>query len=154
MSPEYRAALLLGRDTLQTKLKAVAEYAAEENTSLLDHYRIARAGIYTLLDAALDGRDRVGYSMLVGRLHENLAATARLTGQLSSNPMISHMTINNNLHASPEYARLRDGLLQLAREHPEIRPALFAMLKRLDTEPTPQSPPRGTLLIEQESAHG
>jgi transposase-like protein len=131
--------------------QALASRVSEESQSVLDHLNVAKAAIYQMLDAALNAGDRVGVAMLVGRLHENLREVARLTGLLAQSPLIQHNTINNNLYTSPEFTRLRTGLLQLGRDHPQIRPDLIAMLKRLDAEPAAilAEPPR---LIEHEGS--
>jgi hypothetical protein len=144
---ERKANLILG----PVKRSALAARVGDEAESVLDSLKSVRAGLWALYDTALSAGDGTTGAMIAGRLHENLGQVAKLTGQLIASPLVQNTTINNTLHASPEYLRLRDGLLQLIREHPEVRPALFAMLKRLDSEPTPEpTPTRTSLLIEQE----
>ena len=49
-----------------------------------DHLKTVRAGLYELYDAALSAGDRNGGALLAGKLHENLHAVARITGELAN----------------------------------------------------------------------
>jgi hypothetical protein len=144
VTEERRSTLVLG----PVSKAALAARVAEESESVLDHHKSVRAGLYAVYDTAVTAGDRSGVALLAGRLIEVNNAIAKLTGQLLTSPLITNTTINNTLVTSPEYLRLREGLLQLGRAHPQIRPDLIALLKRLDTEPPipPKAP--APLLIE------
>jgi hypothetical protein len=146
VSEERRAALILG----PVQRQALASQVMEEATSVLDHHRAVRAGLYSQFDAAVTAGDKNATALLAGKLTDVNNSIARLTGQLASSPLVSNTTVH--LHASNEYARLRDGLLQLAREHPDVRPALVAMLKRLDSEPADKPDRPAPLILEHEGA--
>lgn len=153
VSPERRAALVMG----PTQRAALAARVAEESSSVLDHHRAVRAALYQQLNVGLDSADSVAVALLAGRLTEVNNAIARLTGQLATSPLIQNTTIHNSvtLLESPEYRRLRDGLLQIARAHPDIRPELIALLRRMDGAPEPinapiEQPAQPAALIEHE----
>lgn len=143
-----KARLLVG----PVQQAALAARISEENSSVIDNLRVVRAGLFESYDLALQAGDRNSTALLASKLHENLRITAGITGELASSPLIRQTTINNNLYTSPEYVRLRAGLLQLGRDHPQIRPDLIAMLKRLDSEPDGPAPP-GLLLEHEETTH-
>jgi hypothetical protein len=148
VTEERRAALILG----PVQRQALASQVMEEATSVLDHHRAVRAGLYSGFDAAVTAGDKTATALLGGKLIEVNNAIAKLTGQLATSPLVQQTTIN--FHSSTEYMRLRDGLLQLAREHPDVRPALVAMLRRLDSEPAEAAKPGrpAPLVLEHEAA--
>ena len=132
---ERKARLLMG----PVQRQALAARIAEENASVLDNLKIIRAGLYEAYDAALRAGDRNSIALLSGRLHENQRIVGGITGELANSPLIQNNTINN-FHDSPEYTRLREGLKQFGRKHPEVMPALIEMIENLDKEPAPAQP--------------
>jgi hypothetical protein len=144
VSAERKANLVLG----PVQRHALAARVAEESTSTIDQLRLVRVGLFRTYDTALTAGDSLSIASIAGRLHENLRITGGITGELASSPLIQQTTINNNLYTSPEYIRLRAGLLQLTREHPEIGPSIVALLKRLDAEPEDAAEPPASRLIE------
>lgn len=142
VADERRSALVMG----PVRRAALAARVAEESESVLDHHKAVRAGLYALYDSAVSAGDSSGGAVLAGRLTEINNAIAKLTGQLANSPLIQNTTINNNLYTSPEFVRLREGLLQLGRNHPEARADLIALLKRLDAEPSTMPPTKGVLI--------
>jgi hypothetical protein len=131
VSDERKANLVMG----PVQRHALAARVAEESTSVIDQLRLVRVGLFRSYDTALTAGDSLSIASIAGRLHENLRITGGITGELASSPLIQQTTINNNLYTSPEYVRLRAGLLQLTRNHPQIAPSIVALLKRLDAEP-------------------
>ena len=144
VTDERRANLILG----PVQREALAAQVAEESSSVLSHHKVVRAGLLKTFSAVLDAGDANGVGLIAGRLTQVNSAIGHLTGELANSPLVQNNVVNNNFGATVNYDRLRDGLLQLSREHPEVRAALFAMLKRLDTEPAADT--RAPLLIEQE----
>jgi hypothetical protein len=68
---------------------------------------------------------------------------ARLTGELRS---ISGITVNNNtvnFIGSPEFGVLSEGLLAIARQHPESKADIVALLRGLDMPADALEAPRG-----------
>jgi hypothetical protein len=135
VSPERRAALAIG----PLEREALASRVAEESESVLDHFKVARSTIYSLLLKAQEAGDGQVGALLLGRLNENLNSIARLTGELSNSPLIQHNTVNN-FGDSAEYLRLKAALQQFGREHPAVMAALCEMLDRLE-EPVPSPLP-------------
>jgi hypothetical protein len=148
VSEERKAALTLG----PVQAQALAARVAEESESVIDHHRTVRAGLYQLYDSAIEASDRTGGAMLAGRLTEVNSAIARITGQLATSPLVQNTFNTVNFAAHPAYLKLRDGLVALSRAHPEVRPDLFAMLKRLDAEPDDAPPSAAAHAIEHEGA--
>jgi hypothetical protein len=110
---ERKAALIAGPASLQQ----VAERAADEGMSLLDHYRAVRGGLYRAYEAAVEAGDRNGVASLAGRLHENLLGWARITGELAK----TGVNITQNIFVSPQFADLQATLVRVLARHPECR---------------------------------
>ena len=86
------------------------------------------------LNAAEVG-DRPGVANVAGRLLESLRELGKLTGELRE---LSGVTINNNtlnLFASPQFTALQEGLLRIARTHPDAKVDIVALLRGLDEKP-------------------
>ncbi len=127
VSDERKAALIAGPDA---KLHELRERAADESISLLDHYRIVRSALYQSLDLAQRVGDRNGVAVLAGRIHENLAGVARLTGELSSIGTVNLNVVQ--LFESPAFAALQSELIATLRDHPSARLAVIDALRRLE----------------------
>jgi hypothetical protein len=149
VTPERRASLLAG----PAKVEQLANKAADESTSLLDHLRIIRSVLLNQFLNAAEAGDRTGTALLSGRLLESLREVARLTGELREVAGISVTNNVVNLFASPEFTALQEGLLKVARAHPGARADIIALLRGLGARPgAPQlsgAPP----LIEGEALH-
>ena len=125
---ERRSALSFG----PVAREHLATHLAEESTSVIDHYRAVRAGIYALFDAAISAGDRSGGALLAGRLHENLAAMARLTGQLASSPLVQ-VNQTNVFLGDPAFARFQSQLIAALRPFPDARAAVIREFERLES---------------------
>jgi hypothetical protein len=110
---------------------ALAARVADESTSVLDHLKTVRAGLYEMFDAALAAGDRNGGALLAGRLHENLHALARLTGELASSPLV--MT-QNNIFVSPQFAELQAVLIRVLAEFPAARARVIQEFRSLEAK--------------------
>lgn len=148
VSEERRVALIMG----PVQRQALASRVAEESTSVLDHHRAVRSGLYTRFDAAIEAGDNTAVALLAGRLTEINNSIAKLTGQIIASPLIAN-TVINNFRESNDFVRLRTELLQLGKAHPQIRADLVAMLRRLATEPVSSPAPASPRVIEHEGAH-
>jgi hypothetical protein len=112
----------------------------EESSSVIDHLKIARAGIYQQYHAALGAGDRNGGALLVGRLHENLRITAQITGELLSSPLVQINNSQTNVTAlldSREFAAFQATLIRVLGHFPEARDAVVAEFERLERLATP-----------------
>jgi hypothetical protein len=134
VSDERKASLVIG----PVQRAALAARVSEENSGVLDHLKVVRAGLYALYDAAVTAGDRTTGAMLAGRLHENLNAVARLTGQLASSPLIQNTTTVNVLINDPAFAAFQADLIRALSRFPEARAAIlteFERLEHLDPQP-------------------
>lgn len=144
VSEERKASLALGPVTAA----ALAAQVAEESTSVIDHLRAVRAGLYALYDSAVSAGDRTGGALLAGRLHENLGKMAQLTGQLAQSPLVTHQHLHLSLAESPEIAAFVEQISRILEPFPEARLAVFRAVQGLDQQqvgaaglvsvPTPQ----------------
>ncbi len=141
VTDERRAALTFG----PVKREALASRVAEESESVIDHYRAVRSGLYHLYSAAIDAGDRTGGALLAGRLHENLANIARLTGQLATSPLIQFNQQNNFFLNDPQFAQFQARLIATLRPFPEARTAVIAEFERIE-------PPQLTQLTHEHAA--
>ena len=151
VSPQRRAELTAG----PAAVEQLANAAADESRSLLDYLSITRSVLFSQFLNAADAGDRVGVANVAGRLLESLRELGRLTGELRH---VSGITVNNNtlnIVGSPAFQALSEGLLAVARAHPEARTDIVALLRNLDA--TPSLPkPNGAMhgaLIEAEAVH-
>jgi hypothetical protein len=130
VSDERRAALMFG----PVQREALASHLMEESSSVIEHYRAVRAGLYALYDAAVTAGDRNGGALLAGRLHENLGAIARLTGQLAASPLVQVNQTNIFLH-DPAFASFQADLIRVLSRFPDARAAVLAEFERLEAAP-------------------
>jgi len=133
VSPERRAALIMG----PTQRMALAAAVAEEAESVLDHHRAVRAGLYQRYAAALEAGDNNAVGLLAGRLTDINNSISRLTGELASSPLIQHNTVN--VYGSPEFARFRADLVRAVAPYPEVRQHVLRVFERLEA-PAAQLP--------------
>jgi len=125
VSDELRAAYIAGANRTKQDLEAMA---ADESLGLLDHYRIIRGRLYRAFDSASIADDGHGVATLAGRLHENLAGAARLTGELHRGGII----VNNNFTVDPGYMRAIGAIVAAVAPFPEARREVIAALRRIE----------------------
>lgn len=117
------------------KVEELANQAAGESRSLLEQLSIVRSVLLNRFLNAAEAGDNTATAGLSGRLLESLRELGKLTGELRQ---ISGVTVNNNtlnITASPQYARLQEGLVQIYRAHPQARDDIVALLRGLDAPP-------------------
>jgi hypothetical protein len=112
LTPEMRAALA-------TKI------LLEEGAGIVDALKAVRAPLFSLFLAAVDVADGKTAANLAGRLHESLALSAKVTGELTPHAAV---TITNVL-LSPDFMRLRAELLRVLGRHPEARAEVAAVFR-------------------------
>ena len=120
VTAERKANFLIG----PVQRQALAAQVAEESASVLDHHKAVRAGLYRLYDAAIEGGDRTGGALVAGRLTDVNNAIAKITGELASSPLVSH--VHNNLTISNQVTDVVMPVLMRALEpFPEARRAVI-----------------------------
>jgi len=123
LSAEMRAALatkLLQRegDTRRILL--------EEGAGVTEALKAIRGPLFALFLAAVDTGDSKAAAALSGRLHENLALIAKLTGEL-----VPHASTNiTNILLSPHFQRLRAELIRVLARYPEARAEVAAVFRQ------------------------
>src|SRR5215472_3312008 len=127
VSAEARAMYIAGAGASKDELEALV---ADESLALIDHYRIARSGLYKGFGAAAEVGDGNALALLAGRLHENFRDCGRLTGELQRGPLLN---IQNNVLVSPDYTRVIARIVSAVAPYPEAREAVIAALRDLDT---------------------
>ena len=147
VSAEMRAHYLAGPATIEM----LREKAAEENLSVLDYLGIARSLLVGQMTASSDAGDAYRVAVLSGRLVEVLREIGRITGEVERLGGAG-VTINNTvaIMSDPRMIELQQGLLRIAREHPDARPTIVALLRGLDADP---GPARGAPMIEGGARH-
>lgn len=130
VSKDQRVAYLAGAGVSKDQLE---ELVASEGLTVLDHLKIIRARLYFGFDAVSDADDRINLDRLAGRLHENLALSAKLTGELQRGPLFN---IQNNLMVNPDYTRAIACLVAAVSPYPEAREAVVRALRTLDAAPS------------------
>src|SRR5215468_549050 len=123
LSAEMRAALatkLLQRegDTRRMLL--------EEGAGVSEALKAIRGPLFGLFLAAVDTGDNKAAAALSGRLHENLALVAKLTGEL-----VPHAgTSITNVLLSPDFQRLRTELIRVLAHYPEAQAQVAAVFRQ------------------------
>jgi hypothetical protein len=143
ISAERRASLQFGpvqRMNLSAQL-------SEESSSLIDHYRAVRAGLYRLYDAAVEAGDRSGGSQVAARLISCLDSIAKLTGELAYSPLIQNNTQVNNFYLEPAFASFQADLIRALSRFPEARAAVLQEFERLEA-----AAPAARLALEHHAA--
>ncbi len=130
VTKDQRVAYLAGAGVSKDQLE---ELVADTSLSVLDHLRIIRARLYVGFDAVSDTDDRINLDRLAGRLHENLALAAKLTGELQRGPLLN---VQNNVLINPDYTRAIACLVAAVSPYPEARDAVVRALRTLDAAPS------------------
>jgi hypothetical protein len=151
VSDERKSELLAG----PAKVDGLINQAADESRSLLDYFKVARSVLFSQFLAAAEAGDRNGVASIASKLLDSLRELGKLTGELRQ---LSGISVTNNVVnfiGSPEFGALSEGLLSLARRHPEAKADIVALLREIDAGPPPK--PNGAhrpmMMIEGELAH-
>jgi transposase-like protein len=130
VTDKRRAELMAG----PAQVEKLAVAAAKESKSLLEQLTIVRSVLFRQFLNAAEAGDRPGVANVAGRLLESLRELGKLTGELRQ---LSGVTVHNtlNLVTSPQFLALQDGLLRVARAHPEAKADIVAVLRGLDEPP-------------------
>lgn len=134
VTPEMKANYLCG----PAQLTQLAEKAAHEGDSVLDHLRMVRTILTAQLAAMSEAGDGRGAAYVAGRLTATLETIARITGEIGE---LARSTININgnvaITNSPQFATVQATLLRALAPFPEARGAVVLALRDLDAEPAP-----------------
>lgn len=122
LTPELKAALALRLVRKQGDTRAVL---LEEGASTAEALRAIRGPLFGMFLSAVDVSDNRAAAALAGRLHEGLAITAKIAGEL----LPAAGTTIQNIVLSPDYIRLRGDLLAALRPFPEAARAVAAVLR-------------------------
>jgi AcrR family transcriptional regulator len=144
VSPERRAELMAG----PARVEQLANAAAEESHALIDYLSITRSVLFSQFLSCAEAGDRAGVAFIAGKLLDALREHGRVTGELRQPSGISITNNVMNISSSPSFLALQDGLLRIARAHPEARSEIVKLLRGLDA--SPEAKPQ---LIEAEAAH-
>jgi len=123
LTSEMRAALatkLLQREGDTRRILLV------EGAGVTEALKAIRGPLFCLYLAAVDTGDSKAAAALSGRLHENLALVAKLTGEL-----VPHAgTTITNILLSPDFQRLRTELIRVLARYPEARAEVAAVFRQ------------------------
>jgi hypothetical protein len=147
VSDERKVSLVFG----PVERERLASRVAEESSSVIDHFRAIRSGLYDLYSKALEAGDGSTGALLAGRLHEGLNSIAKITGELANSSLIQNNTMN--IFVSPQFAELEAALVRALAPHPQARADVINALRELEAR-TVQPPPnieRLPALIGQDS---
>ncbi|HLY07342.1 MAG TPA: hypothetical protein VKR31_16470 [Rhizomicrobium sp.] len=120
-----KAALIAG----PMRLSELADRAADEGGSLIDHFIILRNTLYRRLDACDAAGDANQVSSLSARIVEVLREMGKLTGQLAKSGI---SITQNNLFISPQWAEVQAVLVQVLAHHPAARADVFRAFREIE----------------------
>ena len=148
VTPEMKASYLCG----PAQLAELAEKAAAEGDSVLDHLRMIRTVLTGQLAAMTEAGDGRGAAYVAGRLTSVLESIGRVTGELGS--MAQSINVTNNLTVlaeHPAFMRIQATMLRALAAFPEARVAVVAALRELDADNAPVTLP-AKVMIEHVAA--
>jgi hypothetical protein len=142
VSAEMRASYLCG----PAELASLAERAAGEGASVLDHFRAVRGVLMAALANMAEAGDARGAAIVAAQLVSVLEKIGRVTGELAA--LAGPLSVTNNIAimASPAFTELQAAVLRALVPHHEARAAVVAALRELDAKPSASAP----LQIEHE----
>jgi len=98
----------------------------EEGAGVSEALKAIRGPLFGLFLATVDTGDNRAATALSGRLHENLALVAKLTGEL-----VPHAgTSITNILLSPDFQRLRAELIGVLARYPEAQAEIAAVFRQ------------------------
>src|SRR5215472_19089517 len=122
LTPEVRAALATKLLQREGDMRRVL---LEEGSNVVEALKAVRGPLFGLFLAAVDVGDSKSAAGLAGRLHESLALSAKVTGELTPHAAVSI----TNVLLSPDFMRLRAELLRVLARHPEARAEVAAVFR-------------------------
>jgi hypothetical protein len=122
LTPEMRAALATKVLQREGDMRRVL---LEEGAGIVEALKAVRGPLFGLFLTAVDVGDSKAAAGLAGRLHESLALSAKVTGELTPHAAV---TITNVL-LSPDFMRLRGELLRVLAKHPDARAEVAAIFR-------------------------
>jgi hypothetical protein len=133
VSAEMKASYLVG----PAQLAELAEKAADEGASVLDHFRAVRTMLMSQLAATTEAGDARGAAIVAGQLVGVLEKIGKVTGEIAT---IAQGTINiqNNVAIvnSPQFAKVQAAQLAALAPFPEARAAVVAAWRALEADGT------------------
>lgn len=145
VTDDMKAKYLVG----PAQLAELAEKAAEEGESVLDHFRAVRTMLMSQFALMTEAGDARGAAIVASPLVGVLEKIGRITGEIAT---IAQGTININNVAivnSPQFAKVQASILNALASHPEARADVVAALRHLDTEAAAESAPPRMITVNQ-----
>jgi hypothetical protein len=131
VTAELKASYLAG----PAQLAELAEKAACEGDSVLDHLRMIRTVLSAQLASMVEAGDGRGAAYVAGRLTATLESMAKITGELGS--MAQSINITNNvgiLVEHPAFLKMQSTMLRALAPFPDARFAVVDALRGLETD--------------------
>lgn len=123
LTAEMRAAMTV---RLLQREGDVRRILLEEGAGVVEALKAIRGPLFGLFLMAVDTGDSKVAAALSGRLHESLALSAKLSGEL-----IPHAAVSiTNVLLSPDFIRLRSELLRVLQRYPAARDEVAAVFRR------------------------
>lgn len=138
VTDEVRATYLAG----PARLAELANTAASEGASVLDHFRAMRTMLMGHLVAMTEAGDARGAAIVSGALTSVLEKIGKVTGEIAAlAPGNTYVTNNVAIVNSPAFAKVQAAILRALAPHSEARLAVVSALRELDNEVAAPSPP-------------
>lgn len=143
VSAEMLASYLCG----PAELAELAEKAAGEGASVLDHFRAVRGVLMAALANMAEAGDARGAAIVAAQLVNVLEKIGRVTGELAA--LAGPLSVTNNIAIinSPAFAELQATVLRALVPHHDARASVVAALRELDAKQSASAP----RLIEHEA---
>jgi hypothetical protein len=122
------------------KLEELKNKAASESLSVLENLAVVRSVLMRQFLSQAEAGSGQGVSVTASRLLESLRDLAGLSGDLRKLSGISITNNTTNIYADPDFLSLQEGLILLARKHPNIKDDVLQLLQNTGTASTPVKP--------------
>jgi hypothetical protein len=137
VSDELKASYLVG----PAQLAELAQTAAAEGASVLDHFRAVRTMLMSHMAAVTEAGDARGAAIVASQLVSVLEKIGKVTGEIATIAQGTiNVTNNNVLIQSPQFAKVQAAILRALAPHAAARADVVAALRELDTEATSNPP--------------
>jgi hypothetical protein len=149
---DTKLAYLAGPSTI-AELK---EKALKEGGTVLDYLTILRSLLLGTLTDCVKIKAPHALAPIAGRLIETLREIGKLTGeigQLAAPSVNVNVATNVAFMGDQRMLDLQDGLLTIARQFPEARAAIIALLRGIDARPAKPNGAGHPPLLEAEALH-
>jgi hypothetical protein len=112
--------------------ESLSQLRRDESAGILLSLSRQRRILLEVQDRAAKARNNEWIVKVANALHRNVELVARAVGEFAQHERAVHQHNSLSVVLSPDYLRLRTGLMEIGRAHPKARSAIVALLSELE----------------------